>query len=129
MRLAIHAAVLACATAVPAFAHEPYTGKIDPVFKNGCCGGSDCAILKVEPGMIVGEADGYRVKLTAEQAQKINPYRKAGVDTLIIWDRVQPSWDGNYHLCLRTYDPQLPFGATGDDPRGSAYCFWAPPNT
>lgn len=127
MRAAL-AAVLFIGGSGAALAHEPYTGKIDPVFRNGCCGGEDCAVLKVEPGMIEGEADGYRIRMTAEQAKAINPYRKAAVDTLIIWERVQPSWDGNYHICLRTYDPALPFDG-GNDPRGSAYCFWAPPNS
>jgi hypothetical protein len=50
--------------------------------------------------MLTGEADGYRIRLTAEQAGKINPLRKTPVDTLIKWERIQSSHDGNYHLCL-----------------------------
>ena len=114
-------------TLAKAHAHDPYTGRIDPKFLNGCCGGEDCAILKVEPGVLTGDPEGYRVTLTIEQAQKINPYRKKPVDTLITWDRVQPSWDGNYHICLRPHDPTLVDGLP-DHTRGSAYCFWAPPN-
>jgi hypothetical protein len=122
------AVLMLLALASIALAHEPYTGLTDPVYGNGCCGSEDCAILKVTPGMIEGEAHGYRIRMSAEQAAEINPYRKSPVDTLIVWERVQPSWDGNFHICLRTHDAMLPFGA-GQDPRGAAYCFWAPPNT
>jgi hypothetical protein len=125
---ALVAAFVFLAPVLSAFAHDPYTGKVDPVFGNGCCGGADCAILEVEPGMIEGEMDGYRIRLTTEDAQKVNPYRTKPVDTLITWDRIQPSWDGNYHLCLRTHDARDIFGEP-DTARGAAYCFWAPPNT
>jgi hypothetical protein len=131
-RLAVLAALVAAfvfLAPVLAAAHDPYTGLRDPVFGNGCCGGEDCAILKVEPGMIEGELDGYRIRMTADQARQINPYRTAPVDTLITWDRIQPSWDGNFHICLRSYDPVMPFTGEPDDKKGSAYCFWAPPNT
>ena len=119
-------AVLALTT--PAVAHDPYSGKTDTVYGNGCCGGADCSILEVEPGMLAGEVDGYRIRLSLEEARKINPFRAKPVDTLVTWERIQPSWDGNYHLCLRTHDARDVFGEP-DTGRGAAYCFWAPPNT
>lgn len=107
--------------AAPAAAHDWYTGTRDPVTGGGCCGKADCAILQVDPGVLIGEADGYRLRLTAEQAAKINPARRLPVDTLIPWDRVQPSHDGNYHLCLPGYPtPSM---------RADFFCFWAPPNS
>jgi hypothetical protein len=112
----------------PAHAHDPYTGKIDSKFKNGCCGGSDCAVLKVKPGMLTGEGDDLRLRMTLEEAREINPYRAKPVDTIITYDRVQDSWDGNYHVCLRTHDARMPSGEP-DTERGSVYCFWAPGNT
>lgn len=124
---ALVAAFFFVAPFVAALAHDPYSGRTDPVYGNGCCGGADCAILEVKPGMLEGELDGYRIRLTLEEARKINPYRVQPVDTLIVWDRIQPSWDGNYHLCLRSRDALDMFG--GPDPRGAAYCFFAPPNT
>ena len=103
----------------PAFAHDWYTGKTDPVTKRLCCGGSDCSMLRVEPGMLSGDASGYRLRMTAEQASKINPYRKNPVDTIIPWERVQDSTDGNYHVCLPSY-PMDP---------ADFFCFFAPPNS
>lgn len=104
-----------------ALAHSWYSEKRDPVTRGGCCGGSDCAILAVTPGVLSAEADGYRVRLTAEQAKAINPYRNTPVDALVPWDRVQPSEDGNYHICLPTY----PVGSMKAD----FFCFFAPANT
>jgi hypothetical protein len=126
---------------VPAYAHQPifsngivvqpdpYGGKTDPVHGNGCCGGSDCDVLKVEPGMLEGEGDDLRLRMTLEQAKKINPYRTKPVDTIIRHGRVQDSWDGNYHVCIRSHDPTVPFSGEPDIEKGAVYCFWAPPNT
>jgi hypothetical protein len=111
-----------------AHAHEPYTGKIDPRFKNGCCGGSDCAVLKVKPGMLEGEGDDLRLRMSLEEAREINPYRTKPVDSVITHDRVQDSWDGNYHVCLRTHDARLTSGEP-DTERGAVYCFWKPGNS
>lgn len=113
--------------AAPAFAHDWYVGKRDPVTGGSCCTTSasaasgDCAILQVDPGVLTGEVDGYRLRLTAEQAAKINPARRMPVDTLIPWDRVQQSHDGNYHLCVPGYPtPSM---------QADFFCFWAPPNS
>ena len=110
--------VAAFLAAGKAGAHEPYSGLYDPVTGGRCCGGSDCAVLKIEPGMIEAVEQGYRLTLTTEQARRINPARRVPVDTVIPWDRMKPSFDGNYHLCLPSYP--IP-GATSD-----FYCFFAP---
>lgn len=56
---------LAPVIANEARSHEPYTGKTDPVTRSGCCGGSDCAVLDVVPGMLLPHEDGYRLVMTA----------------------------------------------------------------
>lgn len=121
--------VLALAALVAAFvflapviasAHSWYSDRRDPVTKKGCCGGTDCAQLVIEPGVFSAEPGGYRVRLTLEQARRINPVRREGIDILIPWERVQDSEDGNFHLCIPRWN-----GVVRDD----FYCFFAPPNT
>lgn len=103
-----------------AHAHSWYTQKHDPQTGVGCCGGSDCAPLVLQPGMLTGEVNGYRLRMTLEQARHVNINRLDPLDIFIPFDRVQPSEDGNYHLCIPTYN-----GST----RGDFYCFFAPPNS
>jgi hypothetical protein len=104
-----------------AYAHSWYSEKRDPVTGGGCCGGHDCEILTITPGVLEAVEDGYHIRLTAEQAKRINPSRNVPVDTVIPWDRVQPSEDGNWHICLPTY----PVGSMNRD----FFCFFAPPDT
>lgn len=111
---------LAIVLAAPAAAHSWYSQKRDPVTDKPCCGGEDCAPLVIVPGVLGAEAAGYRVRLTLEEAQRINPKRTEPLDILIPWARVQPSEDGNFHLCI----PSANYRTTGD-----FYCFFAPPNT
>ena len=118
-RLLAIAGITTLALASPADAHSWYTKKKDPVTNLGCCGGTDCNTLLIEPGVLSAEVNGYRVRLTLEQAQRINPARRDGVDILIPWERVQPSEDGNWHLCLPRWN---------DVTVGDFYCFFAPPN-
>lgn len=121
--------VLALAALVAAFvflapvlasAHSWYSERRDPVTKKGCCGGEDCAQLVIEPGVLTAEAGGYRVRLTLEQARRINPVRREPLDILVPWERVQDSEDGNYHLCIPRWEGVV---------LGDFYCFFAPPNT
>lgn len=111
--------ITALALVSPANAHSWYTQKKDPVTQLGCCGGSDCATLLIEPGVISAEVDGYRIRLTLEQAQRINRNRLEPLDVLVPWDRVQPSEDGNWHICIPRFE---------DVTVGNFYCFFAPPN-
>lgn len=114
---------IALALASPAKSHDLYVGTTDPVTKGVCCttsehaGYGDCDKLDLEPGVLTGEVGGYRLRLTVEQAQRINPLRRTPVDTFIPDARVQPSMDGNYHVCIpATYTPG----------RGDFFCFFQP---
>lgn len=101
-------------------AHDWYSKRHDPVTGHACCGGTDCAQLIVAPGVLEAVTEGYRIKLTAEQAAAINPYRYLGVNTVVPWNRVQDSEDGNYHICLPMDDSRV---------KDNFFCFFAPPNT
>lgn len=111
------AAALLLSAAAPAYAHEWYAKRTDPDYNNGCCGGSDCKEL--DGGLVQSEADGFRIRLTLEQAKAVNPEAWTGIDALVPWSRVQESEDGNYHICIFTSD------RTG--PRGGVICLFAPP--
>ena len=110
-------------TATFAEAHDGYVGKHDPVTGGSCCttsktdGYGDCAKLVVEPGVLEPVPEGYRLRLTVEQARKINPLRRWPVDTIIPEERIQESEDGNFHLCI----PGYPGGMRYD-----FFCFWRP---
>ncbi len=105
-----------------AHAHSWYSKKVDPVFKQSCCGGTDCKEFIAIPGVsLIAETEGYRVILTAAQAMKINPYTVAPINAVVTYDRVQPSEDGNWHICIMSY--------SRDNERGGIYCLFAPPDT
>lgn len=74
----------------------------------------------IQPGEISAEANGLRVRLSLERSKLINPHSLLPIDALVIWDRVQPSEDGNWHLCIMSS-----FRA-GE--RGGIYCLFMPPN-
>lgn len=123
---ALWAATLLCLVAIvvlatQAHAHSWYSKRSDPVLRNSCCGGTDCAELLIEPGVLEAVPDGYRIRLTVDQAKRINPYTLLPLDTVVPWDRVQDSEDGKYHLCI----PPLTRGF----PHFGVYCFFAPPST
>ena len=109
------AALLFSATA--ASAHSWYSEKRDPVTKKGCCGIADCHEIAISPENYTPEADGFRIRLTAEQAKIINPFRLDPLDIFVPFERVQPSEDGNFHLCIPRFN-----GVT----YGDFYCFFAP---
>ena len=95
MKKAVIATIIFLAAVCPANAHSWYSQKKDPVTQLGCCGGSDCATLLIEPGVISAEVDGYRIRLSLEQAQRINRNRTEPLNVLVPWERVQPSEDEN----------------------------------
>jgi hypothetical protein len=109
--------VISLGAASHANAHSWYSVKRDPVTTKGCCGNSDCHEVKLSPENYAPEADGFRVRLTVEQARTINPNRVDPLDIFVPFDRVQPSEDGNFHLCIPTRN-----GLT----QGDFYCFFAP---
>jgi hypothetical protein len=105
-------------------AHDWYVGQRDPVTKGGCCTTSatakygDCAELRVEPGVLEPIPEGYRVRLTVEQARKINPLRNLPVDTIVPESRIQDSEDGNFHMCIPAYpSPNM---------QADFFCFFRP---
>lgn len=116
--VAVLAVLLATATA--SWSHSWYSEKMDPVYRTACCGGKDCATWAIQPGEISAEANGLRVRLSLERSRTINPGSQYPIDALVIWDRVQPSEDGNWHLCVMS--------AYRADDRGGIYCLFAPPN-
>lgn len=119
MKLAAIAVSLICMTGI-AYAHSFYSKYHDPIFKNNCCGGSDCNLLTITPANVSAEADGYRVVLTLAETQRINPHSIKPINALVTWDRVIPSEDGNWHICL------MP--TSRDSAQMGVYCFFAPPN-
>jgi hypothetical protein len=120
--IALISAVLVAAFFVTgnAYAHSWYSKKSDPVFKTPCCGGTDCATWIIQPGELSAEADGYRVRLTLERTKTINPYSTQPIDALVAWERVQPSEDGNWHLCIMTW--------SRSPAQSGIYCLFMPPN-
>lgn len=101
-------------------AHDWYSDRHDPVHGWSCCGGHDCAVLELAPGVLSAEPDGYRIRLTLEQAQKINPYAMSGIDALVTWDRVQDSETADWHLCIaESYRGPPGYGV---------YCLFQPPS-
>lgn len=106
-----------------ALAHGHYTDLKDPVTNADCCGDSDCNVLDVVPGVLETNEIGYVVTLTGEQARAINPARTYPVTFTVPWARVQPSWDGKFHVCIAP-DPYM-----GHEHPDRFYCFWAPPNS
>jgi hypothetical protein len=107
--------------AAPAFAHSWYSEKVDPVFRNSCCGGSDCGMWRIQEGEIMAERDGLHVRLSLDRSRLINPYSVKPIDALVTWNRVQPSEDGNWHICISSW--------SRDGQTEGIYCLFAPPNT
>jgi hypothetical protein len=100
-------------------AHSWYSQRQDPVYRNGCCGGSDCS--KIDGSWLTQEEAGYRVRLTVDQARAVNPNASYPVNAMVGWNRVQISEDGNFHLCIFTFDRSLPFEGV--------ICLFVPPNS
>jgi hypothetical protein len=117
----IRALILLMLLATPAMAHSWYSGAQDPVTHGTCCGGSDCGQFVIKPGRLFATAEGYRIVLTLEETRAINRSSTAPIDAVVTWARVQPSQDGNWHICLK-YSDRTP-------PTSGIYCLFVPPNT
>lgn len=106
--------------AMQARSHDFYVGKKDPVTRASCCTTSaneaygDCRTLIITKANFFAEELGYRVILTHAEALKINLQSQGAVNVLVPYERVQPSGDGNYHICL--------------GPAGRLHCFFEPGN-
>lgn len=103
-------------------AHSWYSGKRNPVSGYGCCGKQDCNSFKAELGKtIFPESDGIRVRLTLEEARAINPQAMFPIDALVTWDRLQPSEDFDWHICL--------YATNRTAPSHGVICLFEPPNS
>lgn len=110
---------LACATA--AHAHSWYSDRMDPKFRNNCCGGHDCAPLDTK--FITITKDGLvHVSIPAEAVRAINPVRREAFEAVIDPERIQTSEDGQWHICIMGHD-------VPSDTRNGYFCIFSPPNT
>lgn len=106
---------------VAAQAHEWYSSKTDPVTKQSCCGGTDCSRYVISHHNLFPEKDGFRIVLTIDRTIAINPYSVAPIDAFVAYERVQPSEDGDWHLCISAHKR--------DGYTSGVYCLFMPPNT
>lgn len=117
------AAALVAAFLLPgsAGAHEWFNGFRDPVFGWKCCDGDDCDVVEINGQNITAERDGYRVRLTVEEAKKLNPNTNLPVDGLVPWERVIESPTGQFAAC--------PFIYRRDEATAGLWCLFVPPNS
>lgn len=113
--LAVFASVLSASSAG---AHSWYSEMSDPQY-GGCCSGRDCAVWAIQPGQILPEGEGYRIRLTREQILLANPASTiTHVDQYFPLERVLPSRDGNWHVCPKFHG----------QPDNALRCLIQPPN-
>jgi hypothetical protein len=80
-------------------AHDWYSSTSDPVYQSSCCGGHDCA--PVDPAWVSDTAEGYRLRMTIEQAKTVNPSADAPVDAIrALVARAEPADGRSRLLCL-----------------------------
>ena len=102
----------------PAFSHDQFTAKNDPVTNRSCCGGNDCAQVPqemIDSGAVTPIADGFAVNLTLAQARHFNSATHEPVSEHVPWSRVLPdqSKDPNgtgYAMCIVADKVQCFFG-------------------
>lgn len=99
--------------------HSWYGTMSDPVYQSNCCGGHDCA--PVDPEWVSVEGDGYRLRMTLDQARTVNPSTTAPVDAFIPGKRVQSPPDGKHLFYACIYDSDRA------EPRNGVICFFATP--
>lgn len=112
-------ATIALLIPLNAQAHDWYSSTSDPVFQSSCCGGHDCA--PVDPDWVSEVPEGYRLRMSIEESQTVNPSSSQPVDAIIPWDRVQspPNGDKLFYACVYDVD-RAP-------PRNGVICFFATP--
>lgn len=116
----ILAALAALAACAPASAHDWFTKYRDPVFNWGCCGGHDCKPFVVNKRNVTAEPTGFRIRLTLEEAQAINPEALFPIDGVVTYDRVLPSETDEWAICVKRRD-RSPESA-------GVFCLFQPPN-
>lgn len=88
----------------PARSHDWFIGLADPVTKTSCCGKGDCKEMPgiwQDLGVIKAVPGGFHVRLTVQQAQWFNPFRKRPVNAFIARNRMQYGQGETYSLCIR----------------------------
>lgn len=103
-----------------AHAHDWFSRKVDPVFGWRCCGGNDCKIIKPNGRNITAEKDGYRIRLSLDEARAINPSATMPLDGIVTWDRVQPSETNEWAICIKPNDRS--------PKAGGVFCLFEPPS-
>jgi hypothetical protein len=109
VRLAAIALLLAV-YAAPAEGHDWFTGTTDPVTGHACCTGPglsfahvDCMAVPADlltAGVIEETAQGYRVRLTLDQAKRFNDQTTRPIDEVVPWSRVQPGLSQGVAICI-----------------------------
>ncbi|TMJ35180.1 MAG: helix-turn-helix domain-containing protein [Alphaproteobacteria bacterium] len=100
-------------------AHDWYSSTADPVYQSNCCGGHDCA--PVDSEWVSEVAEGYRLKMTIDQARTVNPAAETPVDAVVPWSRIQspPTATHAFYACIYDRDRAAP--------RYGVICFFATP--
>ena len=117
--IAAFAVAIPC-LAAPAQAHGWFSEKSDPVFGWPCCGGHDCAPVKLSSRNIKAEKDGFHIRLSLEETRAINPQSEAPIDCIVTYDRVQPSETDEWAICIMPSN-------RGTRSAG-VFCLFAPPD-
>lgn len=87
-----------------AYAHDWYPAS--------CCSETDCAPIRVENVKPV--PGGYAVFVPQDEHPQVH---QTSFQTVVPYDKMRPSPDGDYHICLR------PEGVAGE----RVLCFFGPP--
>lgn len=106
-------------------AHDWYKDLRSPK-GSSCCSGNDCAPVPIDADWVQPTKDGYRVTLSKEQAQTINPDAQYPFNAVVPWSQVMApppkamaEMNGKppalYHLCIAAYSPN------------TVYCLFAVP--
>jgi hypothetical protein len=115
MRAILAASTAAWLICAPAHAHDFWDNgePVDPVTKAKCCGKSDCR--SIQPSEAQETEGGWKV-LDAH-----------GVWRFLSTDRVQPSPDGNFHVCeWGALDSYSSSAEVSTATAGRIKCFFAP---
>jgi hypothetical protein len=117
---ALATCLLAFVMSSKSYAHDWYSSTSDPVTKDSCCGGDDCA--PVDPEWVTETQYGYMLQMTLEQSRTVNKKSKAPVYAIIPWSRVQapPKADHLFYACIWENNRKVESGS-------GVICFFASP--
>jgi len=106
-----------------AMAHHWYSNQHNSKGRS-CCSGNDCAAVPLDADWVQPTKAGYRVVLSVEQAQTINPNATFSMDVVVPYDEVlapppeaaKDSIPALYYLCIAAGAPN------------TVYCLFAAPS-